>query len=105
MARPYFAGRTVEDVARLFSVLTGPDSRDPLTQPSVNPTIPAAAATAVDYTQYLKADGLKGARIGVYREATEQGQGASEKPHPDYLKAHEAALAAMAAAGATIVGA
>ena len=51
--------RTVADAAVLLSVLAGSDARDAATQ--------EANARKVDYTQFLKADGLKGARIGVVR--------------------------------------
>ena len=53
--------RTVADAALLLSVLAGADARDSATASA------AAAATGkiVDYTKFLDADGLKGARIGV----------------------------------------
>ncbi len=51
--------RTVADAAVLLSVLAGSDARDAATQ--------EANARKVDYTQFLKVDGLKGARIGVVR--------------------------------------
>jgi amidase len=53
--------RTVADAALLLNGLAGADAADP-----------AAAATgniAADYTTYLKADALKGRRIGVLRQA------------------------------------
>ncbi len=52
--------RTVTDGAILLSALTGVDARDPATS--------AADGNAhADYTRFLDADGLDGARIGVVR--------------------------------------
>src|SRR5713226_7789549 len=83
-------GRTVADAA---TVLTGivqrtPDSRDPSTSTNRN-LIPA------DYTAFLNPNGLHGARIGVAVEF----EGFS--PHLDSV--FETSLAAMKAAGATLV--
>ncbi|AHH99516.1 amidase [Kutzneria viridogrisea] len=50
--------RTVADAARMLSVLTGVDPRDPATR---------ASRPQEDYTRFLDADGLRGARIGVVR--------------------------------------
>lgn len=52
--------RTVADAAALLGALTGIDPRDPVTQESLG-------QHHTDYTQFLDADGLKGARIGVAR--------------------------------------
>lgn len=49
--------RTVADAATLLSVLAGSDERDPYTK----------EAHAEDYTRYLDAKGLAGARLGVVR--------------------------------------
>jgi amidase len=51
--------RTVADAAALLSAMAGSDIRDEATR--------EATARAVDYTRFLDADGLKGARIGVVR--------------------------------------
>jgi amidase len=48
--------RTVRDAAILLNVLAAPDPRDPATLHLKRPA---------DYTSFLDADGLKGARIGV----------------------------------------
>jgi amidase len=53
--------RTVTDAAILLTALAGVDSRDSATAVSKGPASP-------DYTKFLNADGLKGARIGVMRE-------------------------------------
>jgi amidase len=53
--------RTVADAAALLSVLTGVDSDDSATSASQGKAQP-------DYTRFLDANGLKGARIGVARK-------------------------------------
>jgi len=53
--------RTVRDAAILLGALTGVDDRDPATEASRD-------KAHRDYTQFLDADGLKGARIGVVRK-------------------------------------
>jgi amidase len=50
--------RNVTDAAILLGVLEGTDANDPETK---------RCAPAGDYTKFLKADGLKGARIGIPR--------------------------------------
>ncbi len=50
--------RSVRDAALLLSALAGPDPRDPAT---------AGAKAHPDYTAFLDADGLRGARLGVVR--------------------------------------
>jgi amidase len=53
-------GRTVEDVALCLGALTGVDEADAKT--------PASAGHALDdYTPFLKADGLKGKRVGLLK--------------------------------------
>src|SRR5256714_9268103 len=54
--------RTVTDAALLLSVLAGIDSRDEATKVS-------NGKSAADYTKFLDAGGLKGARIGVQRKS------------------------------------
>jgi amidase len=53
--------RTVRDAALLLGALTGVDARDLVTRTSQGKSHP-------DYTQFLDADGLKGARLGVARK-------------------------------------
>ena len=53
--------RTVTDAAILLGALTGTDPRDPVTNES-------RGRAHTDYTKFLVADGLKGARIGVARK-------------------------------------
>ena len=50
--------RSVRDAAILLSILAGSDPRDLLTQST-------PAGLSPDYTRFLAADGLKGARIGI----------------------------------------
>ena len=54
--------RTVEDMTRVFQVIVGEDPADPMTARSRGRAIP-------DYTKSLVREGLKGARIGVLRQA------------------------------------
>jgi amidase len=53
--------RTTRDLAILLGALAGIDPRDPATAES-------AGKAAPDYTKFLDADGLRGARIGVARK-------------------------------------
>ena len=54
--------RCVRDAALVLAALTGVDPRDDATKPS-------AGRSYTDYTRFLDANGLKGARIGIAREA------------------------------------
>ena len=54
--------RSVRDAALLLGAIAGPDPRDPATAPS-------EAQGLGDYTPFLDADGLRGARIGIMRRA------------------------------------
>jgi amidase len=58
-------GRTVEDVATVFQVVAGEDPDDAA-------TAAARGRARVDYRAALQADGLRGARIGVLRQAYER---------------------------------
>ncbi|MEP6767192.1 MAG: amidase family protein, partial [Acidobacteriota bacterium] len=94
-------GRTVADAAATLSVLASrtPDPKDPATSGvplgwqgtgKTRPAIPA------DYTAFLNPNGLNGARIGTTR------QGIDNAP-PQVGAAFDAAVAAIEAAGATVV--
>ncbi len=52
--------RTVEDAAVLFGAMVGVDPADAA-------TLPSGGRTHADYTVFLDADGLRGARIGINR--------------------------------------
>jgi amidase len=80
--------RTVADAAAVLGALTGVDPRDPATSAS-------EGHAHDDYLQFLDADGLRGARIGVDRTTF----GADARV--DELM--EQALRVMSTAGATIV--
>ncbi len=80
--------RNVADVAVALGIMTGVDAADAATKKS-------DGKFDTDYTKYLKADALKGARIGIARDF--MGQDAEV----DWVI--EASLAAMRAAGATVV--
>jgi amidase len=80
--------RTVRDAAVLLGALAGVDPRDPA-------TTDARAHLAPDYTRFLDADGLRGARIGVARKFLGFNR--------DVDRLFDAALAAMKAQGAVLV--
>ena len=82
-------GRTVADAAAVLGALTGVDPRDAATAAS-------AGRSYTDYTQFLDPDGLAGARIGVLRNAVTGYSGETDA-------IYEAALDAMADAGAVLV--
>ncbi len=94
-------GRTVADAAAVLTVIASrtPDPRDPATSGvplgwqgtgRTRPPIPA------DYTAFVDPNGLRGARVGVTR------QGIDNAP-PQVVAAFDAAVAAIRAAGATVV--
>jgi amidase len=94
-------GRTVADAAAVLNVIVSrtPDPRDPATAgvplgwQGTGRTRPALPA---DYTVFVDPNGLSGARIGVTR------QGIDSAP-PQVVAAFDAAIAAIGAAGATVV--
>jgi len=94
-------GRTVADAAAVLNVIASrtPDPRDPATAGvplgwqgtgRTRPTLPA------DYTAFVDPNGLRGARVGVTR------QGIDNAP-PQVVAAFDDAVAAIQAAGATVV--
>ncbi|MCC6990137.1 MAG: amidase [Acidobacteria bacterium] len=95
--------KTVTDAAIMLGVLEGaPDANDPRTSECTAPP-------NHDYTPFLKADALKGVRIGIPRAGL---YSAREFPgqarpfaglKPDELASMEAAIAALKQAGAEIV--
>ena len=80
--------RSVYDVAALLSVITGVDAADASTKLGDRRSV-------TDYTQSLKADALKGARLGIARDFLGQ--------DPDVDWVMETALDTMRKQGATIV--
>jgi amidase len=83
--------RFVEDAVRLLQVVAGEDPDDPVT---------AAARGRVDpaYVAALRPDGLRGARIGILREAYER-----ESLDPDVARLFEAAIDDLRRGGAEIL--
>ena len=81
--------RTVTDAAIVLGAMTGVDPRDPATADS-------KGHSYRDYRRFLDPDGLRGARIGVWREGV---FGAS--PEADVIG--EAAIADLRRLGATVV--
>jgi amidase len=87
-------GRTVNDTAVVLDAIAGYDPKDPYT------TAFAIAGHKGSYTQNLDANGLKGARIGVLKEAF------GNDSDPDCAEVNRvvrAAIKTIAAAGAEIV--
>jgi amidase len=80
--------RTMRDAVLLLAAMAGVDPRDPATAESRGHAAP-------DYTRFLDAGGLKGARIGVARKLTGFNR--------DVDRLFEDALGAMKKAGAEIV--
>lgn len=80
--------RSVYDVAAMLDVIAGPDPADPA-------TARAEGRVPDDYTAFLDADALDGARIGVARQFM------GGDPEVDWIV--EAGLDAMREAGATLV--
>ena len=82
--------RSVADAAALLTAIAAADPNDAASGERPQ-------AMAVDYAAHLKANALEGARIGVVRKLMGY--------HPDTDAAMERAIAAMQAAGATVVDA
>ena len=80
--------RSVRDAALLLGAIAGPDPRDPATAPSETQGL-------ADYTPFLDADGLGGARIGIQRSVFGF--------HDAVDRLMEAAIAMLRARGAVIV--
>src|SRR5256885_2112730 len=93
--------RTVADAAALLNVLASrtADPRDPATSgvplgwQGTGKTRPALPA---DYTTFLNANGLSGARIGVTRQGIDNGP-------PQVVAAFDNAIATIQSAGATVI--
>ncbi len=83
--------RTVEDATRIFQVIVGEDSDDPVTAAVRNHPAP-------DYMAALDRNGLRGATIGVLRQAYER-----ESADPEVVQVFMGAVEELRRAGATIV--
>lgn len=82
--------RTVEDATKVMEVMIGIDSEDPITEYS-------KGNTSNNYTQFLQKNGLKGARIGVLRELSE------DNPDSEIKALFEKAIIDLKAQGAEII--
>ena len=82
--------RTVSDAVRLLDATVGYDPNDPITRNSQG-KIPKT------YSQFLRKDGLKGARIGVMRQLTDK------NIHPEVKQLFDNAIADLTRLGAQVV--
>lgn len=82
--------RSVADAAAILTVVAGRDAADPVTA--------LAPKSPVDYTAYLKKDGLRGARIGVFRPYVDDA-----KTDPQIKALTEQAIRDLRTQGATVV--
>ncbi|MBI2073822.1 MAG: amidase [Gemmatimonadetes bacterium] len=83
--------RTVADAVAVFDVIAGYDPADPVTEA-------ARTRKAPRYADFLVAEGLRGARIGVLRQLSN-----TETADPEVVQRFEQALADLKAAGAVVV--
>lgn len=83
--------RTVEDAVRVFQVIAGPDDRDPV-------TATAKPRPSENYLAALDRDGLRGATIGVLRQAYER-----PSTGPEIVRVFAIAVDDLRRAGARIV--
>ena len=83
--------RTVADTAAVLQVIAGPDPNDPVTAAGRDHVSP-------DYAASLRADGLKGARIGVQHQAYD-----TPKLDRDVQSAFTGALGELRAQGAVVI--
>ena len=83
--------RTVADAAAVLSVVAGYDPADPV-------TAQAKGHVERDYTKFLKRDGLKGARLGVFRRYID-----TPTTDPEIKALMEATIRELKAQGAEIV--
>jgi amidase len=95
-------GRTVADAAAALNVIASrtPDPRDPATAGvplGLQGTGHTRPALPADYTAFVDPNGLRGARVGMTR------QGIDDFGPPQTVTAFDNAIAAIKAAGATVV--
>ena len=94
--------RSVEDATRVLEIMVGYDPNDPITKYSEG-KIPQ------NYTQFLRKNGLKGARIGVLRELCENLNassglsGSTGMADPEVIALFEKSILDMKAMGSLIV--
>jgi Asp-tRNA(Asn)/Glu-tRNA(Gln) amidotransferase A subunit family amidase len=93
--------RTVADAVAVLQVIAGEDSGDPITLDGspLEPFRPAGKPPAIPaYSLALQRNGLRGARVGVLRQAYER-----DTTDPEIVQVFTTALDAMRKAGAVIV--
>ncbi|MCH7475295.1 MAG: amidase [Gemmatimonadetes bacterium] len=83
--------RTVADAVAVLDVIAGFDPADPVTADS-------RGRTEESYAEFLRADGLNGARIGVLRQISN-----TETADPEILRRFEEALDVMRREGAVVI--
>lgn len=83
--------RTVKDTAIVYSVIAGFDPADPVTEAG-------KGKVKADYTSFLDANGLKGARLGVIRQLYE-----SDDSDPEIMALMEQSIKDLKVAGAIII--
>jgi len=95
-------GRSVEDVVTVFQVIVGEDPDDPVTMrghdvlPGLRPS--GHPAEIPNYRTALVRDGLKGARLGVLRQAYER-----DSTDEEIVRVFSAAIEELKRAGATVI--
>ncbi|MEE9189389.1 MAG: amidase family protein, partial [Candidatus Neomarinimicrobiota bacterium] len=82
--------RTVEDATRILDIIAGYDPNDPITEHSIG-------KKPDSYQKYLKTNGVKGSRIGVLRQLSE------DDPHPEIKVLFENAISDLRKQGGEIV--
>jgi len=83
--------RSVADAAAVLTIVAGPDPQDPVTSRD-------ASQPHLDYTHYLDRHGLRGARIGVFRQYFD-----TPTTDPEVKAVTEHALETLKAEGAVLV--
>jgi amidase len=88
--------RSVKDAAIVLDVIAGYDANDPVTAEAVG-QVPGS------YTQFLAADGLRGARIGVIRQPLDPRADPASGDYKSVRAVVDRALADLSRLGATVV--
>ncbi len=84
-------GRSVADAVAVFQVIAGEDPDDPV-------TAGARSRVHTNYASFLRADGLRGSRLGVLNQAWER-----ETTDPEVREVFRAAVRDLRQAGATVL--
>jgi Asp-tRNA(Asn)/Glu-tRNA(Gln) amidotransferase A subunit family amidase len=88
--------RTVTDLAKLLDAMVGYDPEDPITAAGMSHIPPT-------FTAFLDGAGLKGARIGVLREAMGQDSEPDSEDFAKITRVFDKAMDELRAAGATVI--